>query len=163
LIYAIRAVGTKYIKFGVAANIKQRIDLMQTGCPFLLVLVASCPGDKEAETSIHVRLLRAEAHHRGEWFKDCPEAQLILQEMRQRNLITIPAQTNELRIANRRIRLKGSVEPRKQGGWRTEKPAEAAFPRGRARLGMAGDELLAWIERRRERKSAALQQKAKPQ
>jgi hypothetical protein len=168
LIYAIRAEGTEYIKFGVAADIKQRIDLMQTGCPFRLVLVASCPGGKGEETSVHVRLLRAKAHHRGEWFKDCPEAQAIIQEMRERTLLTKPAQPNELLIANRRIRLKGAIEERQRGGW---KGARAAFPsRARVKLGVAGDELLAWIERRRaerlewwESNSPALHQSVKTQ
>lgn len=79
MIYAIRAVGTPYIKFGYTGDRdpQNRLDGMQTGCPFELKLVAWAPGERMAEQWIHLRLKRAQAHHRGEWFTQCPEAEKI--------------------------------------------------------------------------------------
>ena len=77
MIYAIRAVGTQYIKFGQTAevNIRDRINLLKTGCPHELELVAFGLGGREEEKRIHQFLKAAGRHHRLEWFIDSPEAQ----------------------------------------------------------------------------------------
>ena len=72
LIYAIRAVGTNFIKFGWVKNsfgLKHRTMLLQTGCPFKLKVLATLPGTLEQEQTLH-QMLKG-SHHRGEWFMLC--------------------------------------------------------------------------------------------
>ena len=85
MIYAIRAVGTDYIKFGYTQDrsIKSRLDTLQTGSPYELQPLAFGPGDRTTEALIHMRLRRANAHHRGEWFMDCKEAQAVMWEINE--------------------------------------------------------------------------------
>lgn len=85
MIYAIRCVGTPYIKFGYTRDhsIKSRLDTMQTGNPHDLQPLAFGPGDTKLEQLIHMRLKRANAHHRGEWFVDCAEAQAVMWELNE--------------------------------------------------------------------------------
>lgn len=70
-IYAIKAVGTKYVKIGSATHtIERRLKLLQTGTPFLLELAAwiSVTADLlRVEKALH-RALHV-AHFRGEWFE----------------------------------------------------------------------------------------------
>jgi hypothetical protein len=84
VIYAIRAKGTEYIKFGYAQglSLETRISTLQTGCPHDLELLACCLGDIKLERKIHNRLLAAGDHHRGEWFKDGPIARAIIRHMK---------------------------------------------------------------------------------
>lgn len=98
MIYAIRVVGTEYVKFGFTKdkNPRNRVDAMQTGCPFELKLVAFGPGDRVAEQWIHLRLKRIRAHHRGEWFKQCPEVEKIIWEIREISEGRIEPANNEL-------------------------------------------------------------------
>lgn len=86
MIYAIRAVGTDYIKFGYSTkgDAAERAAEMQTGCPFELLPVAWCQGDRSDEHRIHMRLRLAGAHARGEWFVSCPETDKVLWEIRER-------------------------------------------------------------------------------
>jgi hypothetical protein len=85
VIYAIRAVGTQFVKFGFTseADVRKRIDSMQTGCPHELKAIAFGPGDRELEHKIHWRLRGAGAHHRGEWFIYCEETEKIIWEIRE--------------------------------------------------------------------------------
>jgi hypothetical protein len=83
LIYAIRAVGTEYVKFGVTDNkVNRRLKGLQTGSPFELELLAQCEGGALTEDYVHRRLIDAEAHHRGEWFKSCRETDKVIAEMK---------------------------------------------------------------------------------
>jgi hypothetical protein len=86
MIYAIRAVGTDYIKFGYSTkgDASDRVAEMQTGCPFELMAIAWCEGDRVDEHRIHMRLKLVGAHARGEWFVSCPETDKVIWELRER-------------------------------------------------------------------------------
>ena len=86
MIYAIRAVGTDYVKFGYSTkgDANDRVAEMQTGCPFELMAIAWCEGSRVDEHRIHARLKRAGAHARGEWFISCPETETVIWEIRER-------------------------------------------------------------------------------
>lgn len=85
MIYAIRAVGTPFIKIGFVegkvGGLGRRLETLQTGCPYDLELIAQCPGDLKLERYIHNCLLEANAHQRGEWFKDCEELQTLVRRI----------------------------------------------------------------------------------
>jgi hypothetical protein len=120
VIYAIRAVGTEYIKFGVAIDVKERLRVLQTGCPFPLELVATCEGDQKTETWIHWRLFQARAHHMGEWFKDGEEAKRVIFEMLADDIKPEGAPSDLVHIETLKRRRLGSVldfAKRKKGGW----------------------------------------------
>ena len=85
MIYAIRAVGTPFVKLGVSVGIghkMQRIATLQTGCPFELVLIAQADWPNIEERRIHSRLKRLGLHARGEWFKDEGETNVIIDLLR---------------------------------------------------------------------------------
>lgn len=88
MIYAIRAVGTEFVKFGRTDGLspKKRLDTMQTGCPYPLELLAVCEGDKATEAFIHMMLRKAGALHRGEWFKWGVDAEAIVGMMKDGSL-----------------------------------------------------------------------------
>jgi hypothetical protein len=141
MIYAV-SVG-EYIKFGYTRNVQKRVQILQTGSPYKLVLLVTCPGNLSVEASIHQRLLKANALVRGEWFKNCPEAQQIIQEMKNNTISDDYATKAELMHANRHIRLaQWQDEPRKEGKARSRHISIA-----RARPGLDDSQLA----RRRER------------
>jgi hypothetical protein len=84
VIYAIRAVGTEYIKFGYTAPelLRVRLGTLQIGCPFELEMVAYGPGDLTEEQRVHVHLTAAGRHFRGEWFISSPETQEIVDRLK---------------------------------------------------------------------------------
>lgn len=83
MIYAIRAVGTQYIKFGFTDyGIKKRLETLQIGCPLDLEVLATCYGKRNVETWIHWMLHKAGAHHRGEWFKECKDTAAVIELMK---------------------------------------------------------------------------------
>lgn len=119
MIYAIRAVGTEYIKFGyVKRDVERRVKFLQTGCPLLLELVAKCEGEQSVETWIHWRLFKAKAHYRGEWFKDCDEAKKIIFEMLADDVKPEGVPSSQLHITNKRLKNVIDFSQRKAGGWR---------------------------------------------
>jgi hypothetical protein len=119
VIYAIRAVGTEYIKFGyVRGSVERRLGHLQTGCPLSLEVVATCQGDRQTETWIHWRLFKAKAHHRGEWFKDCDEVKKILFEMLAEDVKPEGVPSSQLHITNKRLKNVIDLASRKAGGWR---------------------------------------------
>ena len=76
MIYAIRAIGTDYIKFGKANNVGKRLAGHQVSCPHDLEIVAIAEWPDEAEKTIHALL--AKHHHRGEWFKDSERTNTVI-------------------------------------------------------------------------------------
>lgn len=122
MIYAIRAAGTDFIKFGSAADVQQRLSTLQTGCPLELEIVAICHGSTPEEAYIHhVLMTKAKAHQRGEWFKDCPEVQAIIKDMQNSRLKAEPAPTHLIHMANRRLRIPVAREPFKPRGPKKER------------------------------------------
>ncbi len=111
MIYAIRAVGTGFIKFGRVdhgLNLDRRLKGLQIGCPFALEVVVTGPGGKDEENKIHNYLIRAGLHHQGEWFKEGPAADDVISHMRVglRGLLNpMPSSVIELRTINRHRRL----------------------------------------------------------
>lgn len=67
MIYIIHAEGTAYYKIGQSArSVKERMGVLQTGCPHNLNLILEVEGDVRHERFIHNKL--ADFRHRGEWF-----------------------------------------------------------------------------------------------
>jgi hypothetical protein len=81
VIYAIRAVGTKYIKFGLVneTNVGRRLSTLQIGCPFELEILAIGAGGLDEEREIHRILTDAGKHHRGEWFTESEETDRFIE------------------------------------------------------------------------------------
>lgn len=68
MIYAIRAVGTEFIKFGKANSVGRRLRELECACPHELTILVVADWPDGAESAIH-RLLEPMAE-RGEWFRD---------------------------------------------------------------------------------------------
>jgi hypothetical protein len=121
MIYAIRAVGTEYVKIGYTTGntLGRRLEGLQTACPYPLEVLATCPGDHKAERSIHLRLFSAKAHHRGEWFRDCEAVRKIIEEMKADAVVKDESPSDVLKIWNCAVkrRLHLDVTQRKPGGW----------------------------------------------
>jgi hypothetical protein len=120
VIYAIRALGTEYVKFGYTNDVQSRLATLQTGCPWDLELVAQCEGDQATETWVHWRLFQANAHHRGEWFKDCAEVKKVLFEMLSASLKPDGVPSNVVQIERQRHKRLGAAldfAKRKKRGW----------------------------------------------
>lgn len=70
VVYFIQAGADGPIKIGVASNLRRRVQMLQTGCPVPLVVLAITDGGREKEVELHL------AHRadlvRGEWFKPSP-------------------------------------------------------------------------------------------
>ena len=76
MLYAIRAVGTEFIKFGRAKNIGRRLKGMDTGCPHELEVLVVADWPDGQEKAIHLYL--ADRWHRLEWFKDGDRPQQVI-------------------------------------------------------------------------------------
>lgn len=133
MIYAIRAVGTDYIKFGHAVDVQTRLDTLQIGCPFELELVAACDGDHRTETWIHWRLCKAKAWHRGEWFKDCEEVKKIIFEMLADDLKPDGSPSDQVTINNKRLGAVLELAKRKPRGWAIKERLDGKRTRRAAR------------------------------
>ncbi len=72
MIYFLQDSGNLSIKIGWAKDdAEARRDVLQTGNPSKLVLLATMPGERSNEKELHKRF---DAHRiAGEWFKPCPE------------------------------------------------------------------------------------------
>ena len=83
VIYAIRAVGSEYVKIGISTKSGMgRIADMQTGCPFELVLIAEADWPHSEERRIHAHLKRLGRHARGEWFQRGGETDKLIDLLR---------------------------------------------------------------------------------
>jgi hypothetical protein len=82
-VYAI-SFDRRFIKFGHASNVRNRLSTLQTGCPVELEILAyiMTPNDwaaQELEGFIHAAAVRY--HARGEWFLSCPKTLDIANRM----------------------------------------------------------------------------------
>ena len=69
IVYVIATPGFEYIKIGRTKSLKQRMNNIQSGCPFRLFFHQGIrtPRDSEVESVMHN--LIAHVRVRGEWFK----------------------------------------------------------------------------------------------
>jgi hypothetical protein len=67
VVYFVQAGASGPIKIGMAADLAQRITILQCGSPEPLVALATAPGGWEEERQLHRRL--AAHRHSREWFK----------------------------------------------------------------------------------------------
>lgn len=155
MIYAIAALGTEFVKFGYASrDPSDRLESMQTGCPFELRLIAYCQGDRNTEAAIHARLIKAKAFVRGEWFMMCEETAQVLKEMKAKDVKAEPAHSAEIRIANRTLRIPASIIERKPKQWvsgasKRQDRRKGEFPtRARPSWEWSMDEWDAWFKSR---------------
>ena len=81
MIYAIRAVGTEFIKFGKAKSVGQRLHDLQCASPHALIIEAVADWPDNMERTIHSAL--SAFHVRGEWYRDCEDASQIIEAMRE--------------------------------------------------------------------------------
>lgn len=67
-LYVLTTTDLKYMKIGIAKNVKQRMSNIQSGCPFnlSLYLAAHIPNTREVEIYLHGYF--KEKNTRGEWF-----------------------------------------------------------------------------------------------
>jgi hypothetical protein len=68
VIYAIRAVGTEFVKIGKAGSVGRRLKELETGCPYELHIEAVADWPDPQESAIH-EYLRAHCQ-KFEWFRD---------------------------------------------------------------------------------------------
>jgi len=79
MIYFVRCGRTEFVKIGSAANVLKRIELLQIGCPYRLVLLAVREGGELEEKRLHT--VFAAERHSGEWFKITPRLrQFVLEQ-----------------------------------------------------------------------------------
>jgi hypothetical protein len=69
-VYFIRDVETRYIKVGIAVNVRARLKQLQTGNASRLELLGAIPGGLVREQELHRRW--AQYRGRGEWFVPDP-------------------------------------------------------------------------------------------
>ena len=81
-LYIIHCEGTDYYKIGVASYSEERLDSMQIGCPFKLILIAESPYYNKTLTQVKEKRLHQDLksyHIRGEWYQLNPQIlELIL-------------------------------------------------------------------------------------
>ncbi len=83
MIYAIHAIGTEYVKFGVTGkdDVMLRLGALQTGCPHELVLLACAQWIDSDERRIHRHLKQTRI--RGEWYLLNDKAKHVIESMQQ--------------------------------------------------------------------------------
>lgn len=71
-VYFIQAMGGGPIKIGSAADVTGRLQMLQTGSPVRLQVLAVIPGaDECGEFALHAQFAESRLH--GEWFQPTPE------------------------------------------------------------------------------------------
>jgi hypothetical protein len=80
VIYAIRAVGTEFVKVGKANSVGKRLKELEVGSPHELHIEAVANWPDHEERRLH-RYLNV-AYARGEWFRDCPKLDDVIGLMR---------------------------------------------------------------------------------
>jgi len=77
-IYFIEAVGTGFVKIGRGED---RLEYLQTGCPFLLRYLCRFKDISEKESELHKRFEKD--HYRGEWFYLSKDIQNFIEEVKR--------------------------------------------------------------------------------
>lgn len=101
-VYIIHATGTNRIKLGFSNEPEKRLADLQTGSPFPLALIGTCPGSAKLERRLHSQL--KDRHRTGEWFEIDPQEALKLlldaskqEEARRISIYDVPGVTLEAR------------------------------------------------------------------
>lgn len=71
MIYFAQTHDNRFVKIGYAADVKKRMDALQTASPVGLKLLAAMPGDHRVERALHERF--GWLRERREWFRAHPE------------------------------------------------------------------------------------------
>lgn len=69
-VYFAQTTDNRFVKIGYAADVKKRLEGLQTGTPEPLKLLAAIPGDHALERALHQRF--AYLRHYREWFRTDP-------------------------------------------------------------------------------------------
>jgi hypothetical protein len=80
VIYAIRAVGTEFVKIGRAKSVGRRLKELDTGCPHELHIEAVADWPDEQETAIHFYL--NDHCEKFEWFRDSDSTAKVIEWLR---------------------------------------------------------------------------------
>ncbi len=80
-IYFVQSGENGPIKIGMTSHLKNRLDVMQSCCPFKLKLLASFSGSKEDETALHSEF--SDCKLRGEWFNPVPSLESLIESILQ--------------------------------------------------------------------------------
>jgi hypothetical protein len=83
VIYAIRAVGTEFVKIGVASSVSRRLKELDTGCPHDLHIEAVADWPDSQESAIH-RYLSAHCE-KLEWFRDSERTSKVISWLQDRS------------------------------------------------------------------------------
>jgi hypothetical protein len=83
-VYFVQMTEAKYIKVGVATNIKKRMASLQNGNPERLILLCKTRGDQRLERMVHTYL--REHRMSGEWFRWNPIAEEVVQYVKGRKV-----------------------------------------------------------------------------
>lgn len=123
-VYIIHALETTRIKIGFSFEPAERLGVLQTASPFLLVLIGTCPGSFSLERQMHDRL----KDHRciGEWFEFDPQEALKLlkqiskAEERELSVFDLPNRILQAVELARTLQLRGTDPECKQIGAKIE-------------------------------------------
>lgn len=78
-VYFVQAVTGGPIKIGSAVVVEARVAALQVGSPYPLVVLGEAVGaGAPTERALHARLAKHRLH--GEWFEDCPEVRVAMEE-----------------------------------------------------------------------------------
>lgn len=86
VIYAIHAIGTEFVKIGIANGPDGRLCTLQTGSPYELVLLGMADWPDSMERYLHGKL--GEHHVRGEWFRMTPPVLAVIEHIKSGHLDT---------------------------------------------------------------------------
>lgn len=80
MIYAVRFTtgGRRFIKFGRARNVANRLKALQTSSPWRLAVMAVADWPDHEESRIHAYLWSCKARKHSEWFHEGPDTDYII-------------------------------------------------------------------------------------
>lgn len=121
MIYAIRAVGTEYIKFGKADSVGKRLKELETASPYELNIEAVANWPNEEERRIHRYLMSS--YVRGEWFTVSERAAEVIRLFQDTTL-----GLERWRAICKRYQVKTPTDLREQKARLPKKPVRLQLP-----------------------------------
>lgn len=125
-VYAIRALGTPYVKIGVAEDVEARLAALQTGTPLELAILHEVEmgvRDYELEELMHTRY--AEMRVRGEWFA-VERGEELAKDLEAQALLLRDASNDTERTERERTKRERMKQERSPG--RNTQPKAAPVP-----------------------------------